>query len=297
MAEPVVDHDPVPVVVLFLLAGGVLRDPQHLHRGRRVDHTLGAVNLGGEVHRRQGSRADQSPPGYGPSMDSALYLTHLRRDLAAFEECLDGELSAPVEHCGDWTLRDLADHLGRGNLWAAMAITEGRGDYEAPAGPTAQADLLVWFRQTSDVLLDALGRDPATPAWTFFPPRTVAFWHRRRALETLVHRWDAENAIGLKSSLDPMLADDGVAEVFHDMAPRQIRLGRHSAPEHAVQVSAADTGSSWVWGPGEPVATITATSAELLLMLWGRMSSADDVFTWQGDRDIAQTLLDDRLVP
>jgi len=60
MTDRVVDHDPAPVVVLFLLAGGVLRHPQHLHRGRRVDHLLRAVNLGGEVHRGQRAR-----PGLG----------------------------------------------------------------------------------------------------------------------------------------------------------------------------------------------------------------------------------------
>lgn len=230
-------------------------------------------------------------------MDSKHYLAHLRRDLAAFEACLNDDLAAQVQHCGDWTLLDLADHLGRGNLWAATAITESRGDYEAPAGPTTRADLAGWFHDTSDVLLEALDRDPSTPAWTFFPPATVGFWHRRRALETLVHRWDAEYALGLNPSLDPELSGDGVSEVIDGMAPRQVRLGRMTAPERAVRLTAADTASSWVWGPGEPVATVTAGSAELLLMLWGRASTRDDVFSWQGDRDTGEALLDEKLVP
>jgi mycothiol maleylpyruvate isomerase-like protein len=70
---------------------------------------------------------------YGPAMDSAGYLVHLRRELSSFRACLAADLSAPVEHCGDWTLYDLADHLGQGNLWAATAVTEQRGDYEGPA--------------------------------------------------------------------------------------------------------------------------------------------------------------------
>ena len=56
-------------------------------------------------------------------MDSASYLDHLRRDLGTFEACLAGDLSAPVRHCGNWTLYDLADHLGQGNLWAAAGVT------------------------------------------------------------------------------------------------------------------------------------------------------------------------------
>lgn len=78
-------------------------------------------------------------------MDSASYLSHLRRELGAFEACLAGDLSARVEHCGDWTLYDLADHLGGGNLWAATAVTEQRGDYEAPAAPRDRAALAGWF--------------------------------------------------------------------------------------------------------------------------------------------------------
>ena len=97
--------------------------------------------------------------------------------------------------------------------------------------------------------------------------------------------------------LDPVLAGDGVAEVFDTMAPRQIKLGRASAPEHAVRLTATDTGSSWVWGPGEPVAMIGATSSELLLMLWGRISSRDYVLGWQGDRDEALAVMDGRMVP
>ncbi|MHB1474847.1 MAG: maleylpyruvate isomerase N-terminal domain-containing protein [Dermatophilaceae bacterium] len=62
-------------------------------------------------------------------MDSSPYMAHLRRELAAFDACLSGDLSAPIEHCDDWTLYDLADHMCRGNLWAAVAITESRGDY------------------------------------------------------------------------------------------------------------------------------------------------------------------------
>jgi uncharacterized protein (TIGR03083 family) len=164
-------------------------------------------------------------------MDSAGYLGHLRQEFAAFGACLaGGDLSAPVKHCGDWTLYDLADHLGGGNLWTAAGVTEQRGDYQAPAAPRDPAALATWFSGTCAVLLDALDADPAAPAWTIAPPPTVGFWQRRRCLETVIHRWDAQNAAGTPAGLDPGLADDGVAEVVDVMAPRQVRLGRTSRP-------------------------------------------------------------------
>lgn len=232
-----------------------------------------------------------------PGMDSASYRGHLRRDLAAFGECLAGDLAAPVEPCGDWTLYDLADHLGQGNLWAAAAVTEKRGDYEGPAAPRDPADLVAWFGGTAGVLLTALDTDPSASAWTIAPPPTAGFWQRRRCLETLVHRWDAQHALGIPGQLDPALADDGVTEVAGTIAPRQVRLGRRSAPSHAVRLRAGDTGSSWVLGPGEPVATVRATAASLLLMLWGRVPADDPAIAWEGDRATAQSALGGALVP
>jgi uncharacterized protein (TIGR03083 family) len=230
-------------------------------------------------------------------MDSASYLDHLRRDLGTFEACLSGDLSARVKHCGSWTLYDLADHLGRGNLWAAAGVTEQREDYPSDPAPREKAALARWFGETADVLLAALDADPAAPAWTIAPPPTVGFWQRRRCLETVIHRWDAENALGAGGTLDPVLAADGVAEVIDTMTPRQIRLGRITAPTHAIRLAASDSPSFWVLGPGEPVATIRATTAELMLLLWGRLAPDDQALTWQGDGDQAMTTLARSLVP
>jgi uncharacterized protein (TIGR03083 family) len=228
---------------------------------------------------------------------SASYLEHLRRELGLFEACLGGDLSARVEHCGDWTLYDLADHLGRDNLWAAAAVTERRGDHEAPAAPRDPVALASWFGDTADVLLQALDTDPSAPAWTISPPPTVGFWQRRRCLETLVHRWDAEHALGADGPLDPALAADGVAEVIDTMTPRQIRLGRIGPLPHAIRLTASDVPSSWVLGLGDPVAAICATAAQLLLLLWGRLPADDQAITWDGDRDKALATLARALVP
>jgi uncharacterized protein (TIGR03083 family) len=230
-------------------------------------------------------------------MDAADYLAHLRRESSAFGECLHGNLTAAVPHCGGWTLYDLADHLGRGNLWAAVAVTEKRGDHEAPAAPRDPAALVTWFTGTYNVLLEALDTDPSGSAWTIFPPPTVGFWQRRRCQETLVHRWDAENALGIGGELDPALADDGVAEVIDTMAPRQFQLGRARPPRYAVRFAATDTRSSWVLGPGEAQATVSARAADLLLLLWGRLSPDDPAVSWDGDFLRARALLDIALVP
>jgi uncharacterized protein (TIGR03083 family) len=223
-------------------------------------------------------------------MESRDYLDHLRRELDAFEACLDGDLSAPVEQCGDWTVYDLAEHLGSGNRWAAAAVTEKRGD-RRPPGPDDPADLVPWFRAGAADLLTTLDTDPATAAWSFFPPHTVGFWQRRRTLEALVHRWDAEHALGQSSTIDPALAADAVAEVLDTFVPLQLRRGRLSPQERAVGLRATDAETSWQLGPGEPVATAAGTAAHLMLLLWHRLDPEDPAITWNGDHLAGRAVL------
>jgi uncharacterized protein (TIGR03083 family) len=220
------------------------------------------------------------------------HLAILRDELTIFHGCLSGDLSTRVEHCGDWTLRDLAEHMGQENLWAATAVIERHGEYRSPPAP---ADIATWFADTARTLTDALTVSPSTPAWTFAAPHTVGFWRRRRCLETLVHRWDAQHALGISSPLEPGLCGDGIAEVIDVFVPRQVRLGRAAPLEAAVRFTATDFDQSWVLGPGEPVATLSGTAEELMLLLWNRLSLPSIRLT--GDGDAAQVVLRGPLVP
>ncbi|GAA2443051.1 maleylpyruvate isomerase family mycothiol-dependent enzyme [Streptomyces glaucus] len=225
------------------------------------------------------------------------YLQMLRQESAAFSACLRHDLSTPVPHCGDWTLRDLAEHMGRGNRWVVAAVTDKRGDHEPPPAPREDAEVRDWFDASVDELLAVLDTDPADEAWTFHPPHTVGFWQRRRAQETLIHRWDAQSALGDALPFGPEFAADGVAEVFDTMAPRQIARGRAEPPRRALRLRATDTGRSWTYGPGEPVAEISGTAERLLLMLWGRLPADAASFSWSGDRAAGAAVLAGPLTP
>jgi uncharacterized protein (TIGR03083 family) len=226
------------------------------------------------------------------------YLVDLRRELDAFGAALGGDLSAPVEHCGGWSVADLAVHMGAGNLWVVEAVREGRGDrYDESVAPRDPAGLKDWYAETADALVQALSVDPSTAAWTFFPPHTVGFWLRRRSQETLIHRWDAEHALGATTPMDVALAADGVAEVFDTMALRMISKGGATPPEQAVRITASDADRCWTYGPGEPVAEVSGTAEDLLLMLWGRKPRDTGSVTWAGDREAGLGVLAGPLVP
>lgn len=68
-------------------------------------------------------------------------------------------------------------------------------------------DLRAWFLDGAAELLAALAQaDPAESCWSFTTDRTKGFWVRRQSLETVVHRWDAEDAVGEPGPIDALLA-------------------------------------------------------------------------------------------
>lgn len=231
------------------------------------------------------------------------FLDALRAKLDDFGVLLatadEKDLAAPVPSCGSWTLYDLADHLGRGNTWVATAVAENRGDHYGDHAPTGPSELRSWFAARTDEIVLALSADPETPVWTFTEamPQNIGFWRRRRAQETAMHLWDARNALGRAEPFDIALAVDGVTEVFELFAPRMIFRGLAEEPGAAIRVTATDAARSWIHGPGEPVAEVSGTASDLLLLLWARKTSSDREIDWLGDREAGIRVLAGPLVP
>ncbi|MFI0715998.1 hypothetical protein ACH4SK_36410 [Streptomyces inhibens] len=88
-----------------------------------------------------------------------------------------------------------------------------------------------------------------------------------------------------------------MAEVFDTMAPRQIARGRTQPPTAALCLEATDTGASWEYGPGAPVATLAAPAESLLLLLWGRMPLDGGVFVWDGAEKAGRRILQGPFTP
>jgi uncharacterized protein (TIGR03083 family) len=212
------------------------------------------------------------------------YLTHLRADVDAILGVLArAALTEPVSACPGWTLRDLVVHLGGIHRWATEIVRtrEPQGEVQHDI-----ADLTTWFADGAAALIETLAAaDPSSPCWSFTRDRSVAFWRRRQALETVVHRWDAERAVGEPGRLDPLLAADGVAEVVKLMTPRQIALERIPPLPATVLLHATDTADDWVLGDGRPSAGVEATAEMLLLLLWHRIDPGDPRVRTTGDAD------------
>jgi uncharacterized protein (TIGR03083 family) len=230
------------------------------------------------------------------------YLAALENDAAAVVDCLrKGPLDAPVAGCPGWDLRQLVVHLGRTHRWATAAL---QSPEEPTYPPRPDGDRLAeWFTDGAAGLRRALAdADPARACWSFaLRAGTVGFWMRRQALETAVHRWDAQEALGGAGGIDAALAADGVDEVAQMFYPRQIALGRRQPLGRSLTLRPKDAGDPVTVGEGEPVATVSGRAELLLLALWQRRSGTDLVhegaFTVDGDREAALGVLAEVLVP
>jgi uncharacterized protein (TIGR03083 family) len=212
------------------------------------------------------------------------HLAHLRADVDAVLDVLaTADETQPVAACPGWTLRELIEHLGSVHRWATQIVLTGEPQREQEH---IVEDLRQWFAEGAAALLETLAAaDPDRPCWSFTRERRVGFWVRRQALETVVHRWDAERAIGEPGLIDPALAADGVAEVVKLLTPRQIAMERIPPLPATVLLKAIDTGDEWVLGDGRPTAGVEAAAENLLLLLWHRVDPGDPRVRTTGDAE------------
>jgi uncharacterized protein (TIGR03083 family) len=208
---------------------------------------------------------------------------------------------AKVPTCPDWLVRDLVRHTGVVHRWAAAFVTEGYASYR-PEGELPDLDgpeLLAWFREGHRHLVDTLtAADPDVRCWHFLPaPSPLAFWARRQAHETAVHRFDAEAARGgTPDEIDRHFAADGIDELLRGFHARPKSRVRSDAPR-VLRVRATDVdGAVWTvrisqeppvterGAAGDADCEVAGPAARLYLALWNRLPLPDAT----GDSTIAE---------
>lgn len=222
------------------------------------------------------------------------------------EAAQEAGTGAPVPTCPGWQVRDLLRHTAMVHTWAAAFVAEGHTSYVPDAGePDLDGpELLDRFREGHRRLVDALaGASPDVKCWTFFAsPSPLAFWARRQAHETTIHRVDAESARG--GALSPVAAPhavDGIDELLRGFQTRPKSRMRTEVPR-TLRVRATDTGTVWtVRLSAQPPRTVretgvpadraadcelSATAQELCLSLWNRLPLT--ALTVTGDPDLAR---------
>lgn len=203
----------------------------------------------------------------------------------------------PVPTCPDWTLFDLARHLGEGRRSWAATVTAGP-DAQAkavpeggPAAPREREALLAWLAASTRQLLDALREaGPDRGCWTWWAtsqsPQTCAAVARHQLQEIAVHTYDAQLTVGAPQPLPDEVALDGVDDFlstccatttawphesatvdYHASEGRSWRLWLSTDGARAARLPPSTAGE----GTKAPDASARGKAGELVLALYGRV--------------------------
>ncbi|MFD8807086.1 maleylpyruvate isomerase family mycothiol-dependent enzyme [Streptomyces sp. NPDC059597] len=210
------------------------------------------------------------------------------------------DLDAQVPSCPEWTLFDLAEHIGEGRrAWAATvaagpapAKSAGEGPLTAPREREA---LVAWLAQSTERLLDALREaGPDRVCWTWWgasqSPVNCGAVARHQLQQMAVHTYDAQLTAGAPEPLPVEVALDGVEEfLFTCIATpsawphKPTAFDFHATEGRSWRLTLDGDGarSARIPGPGTtPVAapgvSVHGTAGELVLFVYDRIP-ADSV--------------------
>lgn len=232
-------------------------------------------------------------------------------------------LDEHVPTCPEWTLFDLAQHLGEGRRrWAATvaagpaaAAPARPGPEGAPAAPREREALLAWLAASTQQLLDALREaGPDRGGWTWWgtsqSPQTCGAVARHQLQEITVHTYDAQLTEGAPQPLPDEVALDGVEEFlstccattsawphepaavdYHATEGRSWRLWLSADGARTARLPQPGTMPTTVAGedPDAADASARGTASELVLTLYGRV--AVDSLKLDGDRRLFDQLI------
>jgi uncharacterized protein (TIGR03083 family) len=197
-------------------------------------------------------------------VDISSHIDALDRDGALLADAAEAAgLQAGVPGCPGWQVRDLLRHQAYVHAWAARHVRERSAELLEEAaeadilgGGPADADLIAAYRDGHAALVATLrDADPDVECATFMPaPSPLAFWARRQAHETAVHRYDAQSALpggppSPAAAFEAAFAADGVDELIMGFAARQRYLYRGGGAERSLTVRTRDAAGEDSHGP------------------------------------------------
>ena len=146
-------------------------------------------------------------------MQPAQHAQHLRADGAALVAAVREAPDAPVPSCPEWDRATLLRHVANVHAWVRAQLAAGPGEErtfrDAERPPEGEA-LYEWFAAGVDELADGLAVIDTEVDWpTWAGPQPGAWFPRRMAQETVVHRWDVA-----PEPIDGDLAADGLDELL-----------------------------------------------------------------------------------
>lgn len=227
-------------------------------------------------------------------MAPAQHLNWLKDNRDWFAELPATALAVDVPACPGCSVENVITHLTFGlglGYPHALAVDPNCPDDEAfadvpwPSAMPDTSDVFDAFRVEMDRCIQIFeSTDPAMPCYTYQGPGIAAFWVRRAAIETTLHRMDVVEALGMADfQLRPERTHDAIAEAVEFALPLAARWTGSELPGVLIKPS-EETTDSFLLGTGPPAASISGRGVDLLSALWGRSDAGVVV---DGDVDLA----------
>jgi uncharacterized protein (TIGR03083 family) len=183
------------------------------------------------------------------TLSAVDYLSAIRQEAAAISAAASLGLTTPILRYPGWTVLDLITHTGGVHRWVTALVRDGsqeRIPRHSYAHEIAPDHAIGWFETGVRELVATLESvDPETPVWSLSDDRTAAFWHRRMAHETALHRWDAQLAHGAPVPIDPDLAVSALDESLDIYVTRRLAGQDVSGSGETVVLRCVDRPAAW----------------------------------------------------
>ncbi|MER5196443.1 maleylpyruvate isomerase family mycothiol-dependent enzyme [Streptomyces sp. NPDC002755] len=228
-------------------------------------------------------------------------------------------LDVQVPTCPEWTLFDLAQHIGEGRRAWAATVAAGPAPAKsaaegAPAVPREREAVPAWLAASTQELVDALREaGPDRGCWTWWgasqSPQTCGAVARHQLQQIAVHTYDAQVTVGAPEPLPAEVALDGVEEfLFTCVATtsawphKPTAFDFHATEGHSWRLTVDGDGarSTRIPAPGTtPVAAVDeglnaagvsvhGTASELVLFVYDRITA--DSLQIEGDAGLFDLL-------
>ncbi|MGW2176787.1 maleylpyruvate isomerase family mycothiol-dependent enzyme [Streptomyces sp. NPDC001732] len=220
------------------------------------------------------------------------------------------DLGATVPTCPDWSLRDLALHVGRAHRWvgeivrtrATDAVPPERVPENAPGSDDPEA-LDAWLAKgAADTVRLLREAGPDQEVWTWGWERSAGFWSRRMAHETIVHHADAAITTKTGYEVAPELAADTIEEWLEIVAfvraagdreaagltgaGRSIHLHATDVPGAEWLIEFGDDGFTWRRAHEKATVALRGPLTDLMLAFNRRLAADGDRVEVLGDAEL-----------
>ncbi|MEV6142610.1 MULTISPECIES: maleylpyruvate isomerase family mycothiol-dependent enzyme [unclassified Streptomyces] len=221
------------------------------------------------------------------------------------------DLGATVPSCPDWTLRELAVHVGGAHRWVGEIVrTRATGAIspdqvpESTPGSDDPATLDAWLAEGAARTVEALrAAGPDEEVWSWAWEGSTGFWARRMAHETIVHHADAALTARTGYEVAPELAADTIEEWLEIVAfvraagdkraaeltggaGGSIHLHATDAPGAEWLIEFGEDGFAWRRSHEKAAVSLRGSLTDIMLVFNRRLAADGDRVEVLGDTEL-----------